>query len=139
MIHWTPLKPMAENIPTIRGVAGSTNIYSDIKPGPDGCTGLLTCCTKYEDTPRSQIAIKFCLDVLGSDLTSLRKHVIKHLNNIKKESEGAACMEIYLQDGVEWGGVIPVFNEFGINLGNDIAFENPCVLEWWRRANATTT
>ena len=63
LLHWTPLKPLVENISTIRGIEGSTNIYSDIKPGPDGCTGLLTCCTKYKAARKAQMDFKFCLDI----------------------------------------------------------------------------
>ena len=126
-----------ENIPTIRGVEGSTHIYSDIKPGPDGCTGLLTCCTKYKAAARSQTDFKFCLDVSGSDLSSLRKHVVKHLNNIRKESEIAVALEMYLPVGFEWGDVIPIFNEFGINFGEGVTFKKPCALEWLPKTNAS--
>ena len=63
LLHWTPLKPLVENISAIRGIEGSTNIYSDIKPGPDGCTGLLTCCTKYKAAREAQMDFKFCLDI----------------------------------------------------------------------------
>ena len=135
MIHWTPLKPMAENIPTIRGVDGSTHIYSDINPGPDGCTGLLTCCTKYKAAPGSMTDFKFSLDMFVSDLSSLRKHIAKHLNDINKASESAVGLELYPPEGIEWGDVIPICNEFGISLGKNIAFDNTYALEWWRSAN----
>ena len=137
MIWWTPLKTITENIPTIRGVEGSTNIYCDIISGPDGCSGLLTCCTKYKAAPGFQRDFNFCLDIFGSDLTSLRKHVVRHLSDVKEASEGSVSLEVCLPDGVEWDGVIPVFNEFGINLEKDGVFGNTYTFEWWRRKNAT--
>ena len=136
LLYWTPLKPLSENIPTIRGVEGSTNIYSDIKPGPDGgtSTGLLTCCTKYKATlGGSEMGFKFCLDIFGTDLSSVRKHLIRHLNDIQRTSENTVGLETYLPEGMEWSDVILIFIELGIDL-KDADIENTYALEWWRKS-----
>ena len=138
LLHWTPLKPIVENISTIRGIEGSTNIYSDIKPGPDRCTGLLTCCTKYKAARESQMDFKCCLDIFGTDSSSLQKHVVKHFNDIKRTSENDAGLKIVLPEGIEWNEVIPNFTELDIDMENNAEFLNVHMAEWWRSPNSAS-
>ena len=138
LLHWTPLKPLVENISTIRGIEGSTNIYSDIKPGPDGCTGLLTCCTKYKAAREEQVDFKFCLDIFGTDSSSLQKHVVKHLNAIKRTSENDAGLKIVLPEGIEWSEVIPIFTELGIDMENNAEFLTVHMADWLRSPNSAS-
>ena len=135
LVHWTPLKPLAENIPTIRGLEDSTNIYSDLKPGPDGCTGLLTCCTKYKAARESKLDYIFCLDILGTDLSSLKMHLITHLNDMKKTTEKLIGLKIVVPEGIEWKDVDQGFTELGVEMAKGAEFFKVHMHEWWRSPN----
>ena len=84
-----PLKPMDANISCIRGIEGSTEIYSDVKCGTKDVKGLLSCRTTFP-APRGSISSQVCfIDIFGDDPSSLRKHLTRHLIDVASTS---ACM-----------------------------------------------
>ena len=88
-VNMLPLKPLDANISCIRGIEGSTEIYSDVKCGTNDVKGLLSCRTTFP-APRGSISSKICfIDIFGDDPSSLRKHLTRHLIDISSTS---ACM-----------------------------------------------
>ena len=132
LLHWTPLKPLEDNIPTIRGLGGSTTIYSDINVVRGWCTGLLSCCTKYRAASESKMDYKFCVDIFGTDSSSLRKHMVKHFEDLRRSTENRTGLKIVLSDGKDWSEVIQIFTEGGVVMAKEAEFLNVHLHEWWR-------
>ena len=79
-----PYKMIHRNIQSIRGPKEFKSIYSDIKSDTDKCTGLLSVESVF---PIPHPQYKYMLDILGSDTSSLKTHIVKHLIRLKEENE----------------------------------------------------
>ena len=76
--------------------------------------------------------------IFGTDMSSLQKHMVKHLNYIKRASENDAGLKIVLPEGIEWNEVIPIFTELGIDMENNAEFLKVHMAEWWRSPNSAS-
>ena len=135
LINMVPLKPKEANISCMRGIQGSTKIYSDIKTDTNDLSGLLSCCTMF-GAPRDSIVAKvYFIDVFGDDPSSLRKHFTRHLVDIASNSKGMIGLNVILPECLPTSMIRQALTD--ANLRDDGSLSSSPVLihllEFWRR------
>ena len=111
IVDAVPYKMIQSNIQSIRGPKEFKSIYSDIKSDTDKCTGLLSVGTVF---PIPHPQYKYMLDIFGSDTSSLKTHIVKHLIRLKEKTKGITAMLVYVPDEFDLEKVDVIFQEFGI-------------------------
>ena len=127
MVHSVPLKPIESNIPFIRGLEGSTHIYSDLKQNDSECHGLLSCSSKYAMPEGGSVGNVFKLDIFGDDPSSLRKHFMRHLTDMTKISEDKFALNITLPEGFDLDEIGQILKTYNIEI------------EEWRLTTSTSS
>lgn len=90
MNTWVPFKTMAENIPLLYW-HGNT-MYTDVTDDAgNNVSGLLTSMTAY---PAKADLICCHFDIYGSDLSSLKRHLVAHIQTLKKKYNGPVFMYV---------------------------------------------
>lgn len=90
MNAWVPYKIMAENIPMLYWY-GNT-IYTDVTDdATNNVTGLLTSMTAY---PGKADLICCRFDIYGSDMSSLKRHLLAQIQTLQKKYWGPAFIYV---------------------------------------------
>ena len=115
MVHSVPMKPIESNIPFARGFKESTCIYSDLKQTNYKCKGLLSCSSTYSVPKDGEgVGNVMKLDIFGNDQSSLRKHFIRHLMDIKKIAKDIFALNITLPNGFKLEEIGHVLRDYGV-------------------------
>ena len=88
-----------------------TVAYSDIKEEHGQWTGLLSFGLVFS-VPKPQY--KYVLNIFGTDTSSVRLHIIKHLIRLKEKTKGVTTMLVYVPEKFDLNCIDVVFEEFGI-------------------------
>ena len=116
MVHSAPLKAIESNIPYVRGLEASTRIYSDLHLTNTECHGLMTCSSKYTMPEGGDVGNVIKLDVFGDDPSSLRKHFIRHLEDITTYSDAIFALNITLPEGFKLDGIGPILKDYNVEI-----------------------
>ena len=131
-----PFKPTEANISCLRGIDESTKLYSDVKPNLNGCSGLLSCCTKFA-APRSSIVSEvYFIDIFGDDPSSLRKHFMRHLIDISRTSANMFGLNITLPEDVHLHYLSQCLTDSNA-IHDKSLFTKPVIIhlhKWWQRS-----
>ena len=132
-----PLKPRDSNIPVLRGLDGSTQIYSDVELNKSGWHGLLSFSVKYATQKGARTSYYIYLDILGDDLSSLRKHLIRHLIDLTNSLKDEFALRITLPNGLGFDEIGEVFKEYNVEIEEEWRLDtSTCfrshLMHWWR-------
>ena len=109
-----PLKLQEDNIAYILGHDDSTSTFSDVKCESGTYRGLVSRGTLYNAPGTTEIEHVYVLDVLGSDTSTLRKHIVKHLLKVKENVKAPAQLLIFFQEDFDHNNIISTFAACGI-------------------------
>jgi hypothetical protein len=112
VVDWVPYRPIPANVPLFRWAPNRMKIFSDISLSKaQKVNGLLTVSTTFasKDPPFASN-----LDIFGTDVSSLRSHVVYHLRHIRKETEGAVSLLVLAEDDFDMGELDKVFQSVGL-------------------------
>ena len=112
LIDVVPYKLIDANIPFMMQPRKYMEVYSDIKQTGDTCSGLLSFGLLY---PIARPQYKYMLDLFGTDYESLRRHIVKHLLRLKRDTTGVTAMLIYVSNEFNVKKLDDVMTEFGIS------------------------
>ena len=140
-LQMNPLKPLDSNIPVLRGLEGSTQIYSDVEINKNELHGLLSVSTKYATRKGESASYVIYLDILGDDPSSLRKHFMRHLMDMTKSSKDAFALNITLPDGIEFEEIGRIFTEYNVEIDESRLATSACsrfhLIDWWKEEEHT--
>ncbi|XP_060603447.1 uncharacterized protein LOC132756396 [Ruditapes philippinarum] len=121
VVDLVPYRAIPANVPFLKA-PNRMEIVSDVKISEvTKAKGLLTICTTYA----SQVPPFVCnLDVFGTDISSLKSHVVYHLRHIRKETIGSVCLLLYVDEVFDMTELDNVFQCIGLQR-NDLIYSCP--------------
>ena len=111
---FVPLKLQEDNIAYIIGHDDSTSTFSDVKFETGTYRGLVSRGTLYNAPGTTEIQHVYVLDLLGSDTSTLKKHIAKHLSKVKENFKGLTEVLIYFREDFDYNKIISTFAVCGI-------------------------
>ena len=110
IVDGVPYRMIRANIKAMREPQAFTTIYSDIKQTNGVCSGLLSfglvCAIR---SPQ----YKYVIDIFGTDLCSLRTHIMRHLFRLKDKTKGVTVLLVFVPMEIDVEHLDAVFEEFG--------------------------
>ena len=113
-IDRVPIKLQEDNIAYIIGHDDSTSTFSDMKSESGTYRGLVSRGTSYKAPGTTEAEYVYILDILGSDTTTLRKHIAKHLLKIKENVKGPTQLMVFFQEDFDYNVILSAFTVCGI-------------------------
>ena len=112
LIDVVPYKMIDANIPFMMQPRQYMEVYSNIRISGDTCSGLLSFGLLF---PIARPQYKYMLDIFGTDYESLKRHIVKHLLRLKRDTTGVTAMLIYVSNEFNVKKLDDVMTEFGIS------------------------
>jgi hypothetical protein len=112
VVDWVPYRAIPANVPLFRWAPNRMKIVSDVSLSKEQrVKGLLTMCTTLatKDPPFASN-----IDVFGTDVSSLKSHVVYHLRHIRKETQGAVSLLVCVDEVFDMKGLDKVFESLGL-------------------------
>ncbi|KAL4217887.1 Hairy/enhancer-of-split with YRPW motif protein 1 [Mactra antiquata] len=119
---WVPYKLHSSNFPHMRRPQENKRIFSDVTVDDDGrVTGLFSLSSTFQCIDPTYLTD---LDIHGTDVTSLKNHVLSHFNFVRTIVNGVVSVLIFIEHGFDMVKLKKVLEEIGLSespwyLNND--------------------
>ena len=111
IIDMVPLRMIQSNIKYMTGPKGLTAIYTDLRIENDQCRGLLSFGTVF---PVINPPFHYNLDIFGSDTSTLKEHIVRHLMFMQPKVTDVVGVLIMAQEDFDMQQLDKVFEDFGV-------------------------
>ena len=108
-INSVPFQLLESNIPLITQDK-HTVTFSNIRLESKSCKGLLSFGTLFRTQAYSY---QYTIDIYGTDMVSVRQHILRHLLESKVKGSGSACIILPVPKDFPGERVDEIFLEFG--------------------------
>ena len=112
LVDAVPYRMIDANIPFMIQPEKYTAIYSDLKVHGGGCSGLLSFGLVF---PIRRPQFNYVLNIFGSDTSTLRTHIVKHLLRLKDRTKEVTALVVFVPKSFDLHEVDKVFEDFGIS------------------------
>ena len=110
-INVVPLKKDRNNTEYIIGHDDSTVTYYDVTVENGKYRGLMSRGILYKTAASATFQHVYRLDILGSDMSSIRKHLVKHVLRIKQNTQGKTNFVICCSEDIDWSSLLTSIND----------------------------
>ena len=98
LVDMVPYKLMESNTTRMQELSGEhTRVFSDVTDGNDGTKGILSFGTLFK---AQKVSYVYGIEIYGTDIDSIRKHIIKHMLALKKSTSGSVFMMFFIQENL---------------------------------------
>ena len=113
IIDYLPCKLLNSNLRFMKGPEDFTDIYTNVKVENSCVSGLLSCGTIY---PCNGYDFHYTLEIFGTDTSSLKRHIVSHLEIIKKKAVGLSTIHLglYIDKCFSQEIVEDIFSSYGV-------------------------
>ena len=97
-VDMVPYKLMESNTIRMQEISGEhTRVFSDVTDGKNGAKGILSFGTLFK---AQKVYHVYGIEIYGTDIDSIRKHIAKHILALKENTSGSVCIMFFLQENV---------------------------------------
>ena len=103
LVDMVPYKLMKSNTIRMQEISGEhTRAFSDVTDRNNGTKGILSFGTLFK---AQKVSYVYGIEIYGTDIDSIRKHIAKHILALKENTSGSVCIMFFLQENIP-GNVI---------------------------------
>ena len=114
-INSVPLKIERNNTEYIIGHDDSIVTYYDVTAENGKYRGLMSRGILYKTAENASFQNVYILDIVGSDMSSIRKHLVKHVLRIKQNTQGKTKLFICCLEEFDWTSLLTAINDSGMD------------------------
>ena len=98
LVDMVPYKLLNSNTTRMQEISGEhTRVFSDVTDGNNGTKGILSFGTLFK---AQKVSFVSGIEIYGTDIDSIRKHIIKHMLALKKSTSGSVFMMFFIQENL---------------------------------------
>ena len=112
IVDGVPYRMISANIQAMREPKAFTTIYSNIKHSDGVCAGLLSFGLVC---PIPKPEYKYVIDLFGTDHSSLRTHIMRHLLRLKEKTKGVTALLVFVPKEFDILYLDAVLERFGVS------------------------
>ena len=116
LVDMVPYKLMESNTIRMKEISGEhTRVFSDVTDGYGEANGILSFGTLFK---AQKVSYVYGIEIYGTDIDSIKKHIIKHMLALKKSTSGSVFMMFFIQENLPGNAINDVCFQFAMESVN---------------------
>ena len=116
LVDMVPYKLMESNTIRMQEISGEhTRVFSDVTDGKNGAKGILSFGTLFK---AQKVSYVYGIEIYGTDIDSIRKHILKHVSALKENASGSVCIMFFIQENIPGNAIKDICLDFTMERVN---------------------
>ena len=116
LVDMVPYKLMESNTIRMKDISVEhTRVFSDVTDGKNGTKGILSFGTLFK---AQKVSYVYGIEIYGTDIDSIRKHILKHVSALKENASGSVCIMFFIQENIPGNAINDICLDFEMERVN---------------------